>query len=198
MRIHKKFNINYKKMKKKDLFAALCTCALVAVLIAVVVYGVSLLMASENPEVPKYSPERYVCVMEEITDEDGFSTTGRTCLYDVVERKVIDGDFPEDIEDQLFGYVVLSKDYDRIYDGKVTEEEFEAMKYWMALSNDEHPEMCEVFYDNDGKVIGHHHTIDGQIVEPSVKCEVKVEVEGKSLEKAYHVIAHVNKKNQPE
>ena len=185
-------------MKKKNLIVALCTCALVAVLIAVVVYGFSRLMASENPEAPKYDAERYVYVMEEIVDENGFPDSGRTFLYDVEERKVIDGDFPEDIEDQLFGYVVLSKDYDRIHAGEVSGKELEAIKNWMAFFEDEHPEMCEVFYDHDGTVIGHHHTVDGQIVEPSVKCEVKVEVEGKSLKNAYHVIAHVNKKNQSE
>lgn len=183
-------------MKAKKFFAAVGVCALISVILVSAVYGVSRLMASD--ETPKFDSERYVYVMEEITDEDGFSTTGRTCLYDVVEKKVIDGDFPEDIEDQLFGYIVLSKDYDRIHAGEVSEEEFKAMKYWMSLSNDEHPEICEVFYNDDGKVIGHHHTVDGQIVKPSNKCDVKVEVEGKSLEKAYHVIAYVDKKNQPE
>lgn len=183
-------------MKAKKFFAAVGVCALISVILVSAVYGVSRLMASD--ETPKFDSERYVYVMEEITDEDGFSNTGRTCLYDVVEKKVVDGDFPEDIEDQLFGYVVNTADYERIHAGKVSEEELASMKYWMAFSNDEAPEMCEVFYDNDGKVIGHHHTVDGQIVEPSVNCNVKVEVEGKSLEKAYHVIAYVNKKNQPE
>ncbi len=175
-------------MKAKKFFAAVGVCALISVILVSAIYGVTRLMASDEPKGPEYSPERYACIMEEIVDENGFPDSGRTFLYDVEERKVIDGEFPCDTEEQLFGYVVNTADYERLHAGGFSEEELEKMKGWMAFSLDPAPEVCEIFYNNDGKVIGHHHTVDGKIVEPTKDCGVKIEAEGQSLEGAYHIL----------
>ena len=164
-------------MKKKSFFSTDLVILTVAILLfAALCYGGYHAISSDiyakdasKENLPRFTdPERYIMVEE--TDSDDFAV--RSFIFDVESGKAYDIE-REDDDDKIVVFIECdSVDYERIYAGKVTQQELDDYKLnikW-ALHEDE-VELCHTTYDKAGNVTNHYHSKNDSIIEPSEKCE---------------------------
>ena len=116
----------------------------------------------------KYKAERYIV----ITEQDSLDNELRSFILDTETNQVIDIKDESDTRDLVVGINVAPKDYERLYAGKITDEEMREYKFHIQCAlHDDEVEYCHITVDKDGNTIDHYHIKNNEVVTPTEKCE---------------------------